>query len=92
MTFSLDIGDDTGKEQAIIANYKAFECLLCDLEIWYETPAEIQRSLHERFDDLLNDQINNAKLFQKFHMLNRLLFMIKESNNNSLNENTLKHK
>ena len=77
--------------QPIISNTKAFEYLLCDLEIWYETPPEIQRSLHERFNDLLNDQITNARLFHRFNMLKRLLYMIREPNTNSLNENTLKH-
>lgn len=53
LTFSLVISDDLGKEQAIITNSKAFEALLVELEVWYETPNEIQRSLHERFNDLL---------------------------------------
>jgi WD repeat and FYVE domain-containing protein 3 len=77
--------------QPIISNTKAFEYLLCDLEIWYDTPPEIQRSLHERFNELLNDQITNARLFHRFNMLKRLLYMIKEPNTNSLNENTLTH-
>jgi hypothetical protein len=53
LTFSLVVSDDFSKEQAIITNFKAFESLLCELEVWYETPNEIQRSLHERFNDLL---------------------------------------
>jgi hypothetical protein len=67
LTFSLAITDDNGKEQALISNLKAFECLLCDLDIWYETPTEIQRSLHERFNDLLSDsqQLSNVRLFQR---------------------------
>ena len=77
--------------QPIISNAKAFEYLLCDLEIWYDTPPEIQRSLHERFNELLNDQATNARLFHRFNMLKRLLYMIKEPNVNSLNENTLAH-
>lgn len=77
--------------QPIISNIKAFEYLLCDLEIWYDTPPEIQRSLHERFNELLNDQITNARLFHRFNMLKRLLYMIKEPNTNSLNESTLTH-
>ncbi len=90
LSFSLVISDDTGKEQAIISNVKAFEYLLCDLEIWYETPIEIQRSLHERFNDLLND-VTNARLFHRLNMLKRFLFMIKEANSNTLNDNTLKY-
>jgi len=90
LTFSLVISDDSGKEQAIVSNVKAFEYLLCDLEIWYETPVEIQRSLHERFNDLLNDQLVNIRLFQRLNMLKRLLYMIKEPISISLNETTLK--
>lgn len=68
LTFSLAINDDNGKEQAVIANVKAFECLLCDLDIWHETPVEIQKSLYERFNDLLNDsqQLVNVRLFQRY--------------------------
>lgn len=88
LTFSLVIADDSGKEQAVVSNTKAFEYLLCDLEIWYDTPAEIQRSLHERFNDLLNDQLVNTRLFQRLNMLKRFLFMIKEPN--PLNDTTLK--
>lgn len=87
LTFSLAINDDNGKEQAVIANVKAFECLLCDLDIWYDTPVEIQRSLHERFNELLNDQSTiNSRFFQRYGMLKRLLFTIKEP----LAESTLK--
>ena len=53
LTFSLVTSDDLNREQAVITNVKAFEALLCDLEIWYETPADIQRSLHERFNEML---------------------------------------
>lgn len=67
LTFSLAINDDNGKEQAVISNLKAFECLLCDFDIWSDTPVEIQKSLHERFNDLLNDsqQMVNVRLFQR---------------------------
>jgi hypothetical protein len=33
LTFSLVISDDFSKEQAIITNVKAFESLLCELEV-----------------------------------------------------------
>ena len=79
LTFSLVIGDDTGKEQACITNVRAFEYLLCDLEIWYDSAPEIQRSMHERFNELLSEQQQvNSRLFHRFGMLRRLLFMIKE--------------
>ena len=67
LTFALAIYEDNGKEQAVISNLMAFECLLCDLDIWYDTPAEIQKSLYERFNDLLcdNQQLINVRLFQR---------------------------
>ena len=89
LTFSLVVLDDSGKEQAIISNLRAFDYLLGDLNIWYSSPADIHRSLHERFNDLLNDQ-QNVKVFYRIGMLRRLLYMIKEPNASSLNENNLK--
>jgi len=89
LTFSLAISDDSGKEQAIISNLKAFEYLLCDLEIWYDAPIEIQRSLHERFNDLLNDNLVNTRLFQRLNMMKKFLFMIKEPTN-SFSDTSLK--
>jgi hypothetical protein len=89
LTFSLAISDDSGKDQAIISNVKAFEYLLCDLQIWYEAPADIQRSLHERLNDLLNEKVN-ARIFVRLGMLKRLFHMIKEPTVITLNESNFK--
>lgn len=89
LTFSLAISDDSGKEQAIISNVKAFEYLLCDLQIWYEAPVDIQRSLHERLNDLLNER-TNARIFVRLGMLKRLFLMIKEPTSITLNEANFK--
>jgi hypothetical protein len=91
LTFSLVTGDDMmcpreqqqNNNQALltIVNVKAFEYLLCDLDIWYNNPQpDIQRSLHERFNELLimNESAANSRLFHRFGMLKRILNMIKE--------------
>lgn len=71
---------------SVISNVKAFEYLLGDLEIWYgDTPPEIQRCLHERFNELLlseqqqqSQQPINARLFHRLGMLKRILYMIRD--------------
>lgn len=88
LTFSLVITDDSGKEQTLIANVKAFEHLLADLEIWFQAPVEIQRSLHERFNDLLNDK-SNAKVFVRLGMLKRVLSMTKVHCLNAVNKKSI---
>jgi len=74
LTFSLVIADDSGREQALITNPKAFEALICDLDIWYAAPMDIQRSLHERLNDLLNDK-SNARHLVRINLLKRLLYL-----------------
>jgi hypothetical protein len=82
--------NDQVSSMGIISNMKAFEYLLCDLEIWYETTSDIQRSLHERFNELLENPIN-VRSFTRIGMLKRLLFMIKEPTSYSLNDTTLRY-
>ncbi len=89
LTFSLVTSDDLlSREHAAITNPKAFESLLCELDAWYDTSADIQRSLHERFNELLNDA-TNMRLFQRLGMLQRLLFIVK--GRTGLSDNTVKH-
>ncbi len=88
LTFSLVTSDDLNREQAIITNPKAFESLLCELDAWYDTSADIQRSLHERFNELLNDQAT-VRLFNRFGMMQRLLFIVKSRVN--LTDNVVRY-
>ena len=55
LTFSLIGTLDSGKESSLIPNKKAFEDVLCDLEVWHEAPGELQRSLYEHFYELLTE-------------------------------------
>ena len=55
LTFSLIGTLDSGKESSLIPNKKAFEDVLCDLEVWHDAPGDLQRSLYEHFYELLTE-------------------------------------
>ncbi|RMZ93510.1 WD repeat and FYVE domain-containing 3-like isoform X1 [Brachionus plicatilis] len=61
LTFSLAVCDDNGKQVSGVYNAKAFECLVCDLDIWYECSAEINRCLHEKINELLLSDWHNVQ-------------------------------
>ncbi|RNA32177.1 hypothetical protein BpHYR1_039835 [Brachionus plicatilis] len=68
MTFSLAVCDDNGKQVSGVYNAKAFDCLVCDLDIWYECSAEISGYLHEKYNELLLSDWHNVKLLNKIEM------------------------
>jgi len=41
-----------------IPNVPAFRDVLCDLELWHEAPAELEKSLFEHFFELIADSGN----------------------------------
>jgi hypothetical protein len=47
LTVSLAVADDV-KEHSYVSNPRAFECLLCDLDIWYDSQPKIVRCLHDK--------------------------------------------
>ena len=55
LTFSLIGTLDSGKESSLIPNKRAFEDVLCDLEVWHDAPGDLQRSLYEHFYELLTE-------------------------------------
>ncbi|KAK3103345.1 hypothetical protein FSP39_018631 [Pinctada imbricata] len=81
LTFSLIGTIDSGKESSLIPNKKAFEDLLCDLEVWHEAPLDLQRSLYEHFYELLtesSDQSSNFQLMREIGLISRLLHILKD--------------
>ena len=82
LTFSLIGTVDSGKESSVIPNKKAFEDLLCDLEVWHEAPFDLQKSLYEHFFELLtesSDQTNNFQLMRDIGLVSRLLHILKDN-------------
>ncbi|XP_069124433.1 WD repeat and FYVE domain-containing protein 3-like isoform X2 [Argopecten irradians] len=89
LTFSLIGTVDSGKESSVIPNRKAFEDLLCDLEVWHEAPYDLQRSLYEHFYELLtessrsiqlkSDQVSNFQLMRDIGLTSRLLHILKDT-------------
>jgi len=88
LTLSMVVADDSGREQAIISNPKAFESLICDLDIWYSASVDIQRSLHERLNDLLNEK-SNAKHLVRINLLKRLLYLALQQLYNPTNQKNI---
>ncbi|KAL4240237.1 WD repeat and FYVE domain-containing protein 3 [Mactra antiquata] len=81
LTFSLVGTVDSGKESSIIPNKKAFEDILCDLEVWHDAPFDLQRSLYEHFYELLtdsSDQSNNLRLMREMGLVSRLLHVLRD--------------
>ncbi|XP_056017801.1 WD repeat and FYVE domain-containing protein 3-like isoform X2 [Ostrea edulis] len=82
LTFSLIGTVDSGKESSVIPNKKAFQDLLCDLEVWHHAPFDLQRSLYEHFFELLtdsSDQSSNFQLMRDLGMVARLLHILKDN-------------
>ncbi|XP_052069301.1 WD repeat and FYVE domain-containing protein 3-like isoform X1 [Mytilus californianus] len=82
LTFSLIGTVDSGKESSVIPNKKAFEDLLCDLEVWHEAPFDLQKSLYEHFFELLtesSEQISNFQLMRDIGLVSRLLHILKDN-------------
>ncbi|CAF0761899.1 unnamed protein product, partial [Didymodactylos carnosus] len=74
---------DTTRESTSVTNPAAFECLLCEFEVWKGASSEIQKSLFEHLLDVFSttDQQNivvNQRLTQKIGLVSRLLHLLKE--------------
>ncbi len=51
-----------------IPNVPAFRDVLCDLELWHEAPAELEKSLFEHFFELIADSGNfNDNIMDNFN-------------------------
>ncbi|XP_061175428.1 WD repeat and FYVE domain-containing protein 3-like isoform X2 [Saccostrea echinata] len=82
LTFSLIGTVDSGRESSVIPNKKAFQDLLCELEVWHHAPFDLQRSLYEHFFELLTDsseQSSNFQLMRDLGMVGRLLHILKDN-------------
>jgi len=85
---------EAGKEVTGIPNQAAFRDLLCDLELWHAAPAEVEKSLFEHFFELLSDtgvqrSAANIKLLRNYHLVEKLLVILKKSEGSSTTTLTL---
>jgi hypothetical protein len=77
-----------------IPNQAAFKDLPCDLELWHAAPPEVEKSLFEHFFELLSDtglQRNaaNIKILRDYHLVEKLLAILKKSEGASTTTLTL---
>ena len=85
---------DSNKEVSGIPNLPAFRDLLCDLELWHEAPAEVEKSLFEHFFELISDSglqrsSSNIKILREYHLVEKLLVILKKSESSSSTTLTL---
>ncbi|XP_042903173.1 WD repeat and FYVE domain-containing protein 3 isoform X2 [Parasteatoda tepidariorum] len=81
LTFSLVGTVDSGRENTSIPNVSAFEDLLCDLEVWQDSPGDLQKSLYEHFCELVaesSEHKSNLKILRDLNMVSRLLQVLKQ--------------
>ena len=71
---------DTAKEVTGIPNLPAFRDILCDLELWHEAPAELEKSLFEHFFELLSDTGKTNILFCQIE-LKEPLYLLSSTRN-----------
>ena len=85
---------DSNKEVSGIPNLPAFRDLLCDLQLWHEAPAEVEKSLFEHFFELISDSGlqrsgSNIKILREYHLVEKLLVILKKSESSSSTTLTL---
>ena len=85
---------DAGKEVGGIPNLPAFRDLLCDLELWHQAPAEVEKSLFEHFFELISDigiqrSSTNIRVLREYHLVEKLLVILKKSPSSSTTTLTL---
>ena len=85
---------DSNKEISGIPNLPAFRDLLCDLELWHQAPAEVEKSLFEHFFELISDSglqrsSGNIKILREYHLVEKLLVILKKSESSSSTTLTL---
>ncbi|KAJ8022395.1 WD repeat and FYVE domain-containing protein 3 [Holothuria leucospilota] len=89
LTYSLVGTIDSDRESTLIPHSIAFEDLLCDLEVWQNTPYDLQKSLCEHFLELVTDSVEaekNQRLMLQLEMVKRLLHVVRGS---ALNQSTI---
>ena len=85
---------DSNKEVSGIPNLPAFRDLLCDLQLWHEAPPEVEKSLFEHFFELISDSglqksASNIRILREYHLVEKLLVILKKSESASSTTLTL---
>ena len=73
---------DSGRDTNGVQNIPAFRDILCDLELWHEAPAELEKLLLEHLLELVSDpqkNIGNIRLMREFALVEKLLNILKKS-------------
>ncbi|XP_039629915.1 WD repeat- and FYVE domain-containing protein 4 isoform X2 [Polypterus senegalus] len=74
---------ELGCGSVAIQNYKAFEHVLCDFEIWKTAPDNLEYAVLTHFDDLLkstSDGTRNAEIMHQLNLMEKLIFLLNEPN------------
>jgi WD repeat and FYVE domain-containing protein 3 len=76
LAFSLVGTVDSGRESSSIPNVAAYRDLLCELDVWYEAPGDLTRSLLEHHLELIsesNEKRMNLTIARNLNLLPKLL-------------------
>ena len=94
LVFSLAGTVDSGKEMSNAPNLCAFHDLLCDLELWNEAAADVEKALYEHFLELLSKKKEQgftyySKILKENNLVEKLLVVLKKSEGSSSTTITL---
>ena len=83
------VGMNTPPRSEVLSNPLAFRFLFLDFDVWKTRPAEVQRHIFSRFNELLLDnklRAFNSWRLRKLHALHHLLAVLRDE---SVPENVL---
>ncbi|XP_059488715.1 WD repeat and FYVE domain-containing protein 3 [Neocloeon triangulifer] len=90
LAFSLVGTVDSGRESSSIPNVAAYRDLLGDLDVWYEAPGDLTRSLFEHHLELIaesSEKKTNLKIARELNLLPKLLrILLTAAPNNNYNQ------
>eukprot|EP00111_Clytia_hemisphaerica_P006851 TCONS_00019802-protein len=92
LVFSLVGTVRSDRESATIPCIKAFNDLLCDLEIWHNTPSDLERSLFTHFNELVTqgqEQLKNIQSLRKLNCVTRLIHVVQDGDISEMTLNTV---
>ncbi|VDK65809.1 unnamed protein product [Gongylonema pulchrum] len=68
---------DTSKDTVTIPNLSVFEDILCDLDVWKDASADLNRLIYEHFYELITDQnCENLGVIRRSSLPSRLLIRL----------------
>ena len=80
LIFTLTGTVDSTREVSGIPNTAAFRDVLCDLDLWQDAPAEVEKSLFDHFNELASDTAKgNTRTMRDFNLVDKLLAVLKKT-------------